>query len=87
MSATTAAPAASPPRPGARTMRALCIHAGPRARAWLAREGLLDARCQLVHATHSVPAEVDGVAACGAGVVLCPGTEANLSREMLEDQD
>jgi hypothetical protein len=40
MSATTAAPAASPPRPGARTMRALCIHAGPRARAWLAREGL-----------------------------------------------
>ena len=38
----------------------------------------LDARWQLVHATHTVPAEVDAVAASGAGVVLCPSTEANL---------
>ena len=35
-------------------------------------------RWQLVHATHSVPAEIDAVAARGAGVVLCPGTEGNL---------
>ena len=31
-----------------------------------------------MHATHSVPAEIDAVAARGAGVVLCPGTEGNL---------
>jgi len=37
-----------------------------------------DARWQLVHATHSVPAEIEAVARSGAGVVLCPGTEANL---------
>jgi formimidoylglutamate deiminase len=45
---------------------------------WLARQVRLDARWQLVHATHTVPAEIDTVAAAGAGVVLCPGTEANL---------
>jgi formimidoylglutamate deiminase len=38
----------------------------------------LDARWQLVHATHSAAGEIDAVAARGAGVVLCPGTEANL---------
>ena len=45
---------------------------------WLAREGLLDARWQLVHATHVTPAEIDAVAASGAAAVLCPSTEANL---------
>jgi formimidoylglutamate deiminase len=56
-----------------------CLAAtGARPIEWLAREGLLDARWQLVHATHTVPAEIDAVAASGAGVVLCPGTEANL---------
>jgi formimidoylglutamate deiminase len=45
---------------------------------WLARQGLLDARWQLVHATHASRAEIDAVAASGAGVVLCPSTEANL---------
>jgi formimidoylglutamate deiminase len=45
---------------------------------WLARHVALDARWQLVHATHATPAEIDAVAACGAGVVLCPSTEANL---------
>ena len=44
----------------------------------LARELPLDARWQLVHATHATPEEIDAVAATGAGVVLCPGTEANL---------
>ena len=45
---------------------------------WLARQGLLDARWHLVHATHTLPGEVEAVARSGAGVVLCPSTEANL---------
>jgi formimidoylglutamate deiminase len=45
---------------------------------WLACEGLLDARWQLVHATHSTRAEIDAVARSGAGIVICPTTEANL---------
>ena len=56
-----------------------CLDAtGCRPIEWLLRHAGLDARWQLVHATHSVPTEVDGVATRGAGVVLCPGTEANL---------
>ncbi|MCB1995304.1 MAG: amidohydrolase family protein, partial [Rhodoferax sp.] len=56
-----------------------CLAAtGRRPMQWLADEGLLDARWQLVHATHGVPAEIDAVAATGAGVVICPTTEANL---------
>jgi formimidoylglutamate deiminase len=56
-----------------------CLDAtGCRPIEWLLRHAALDARWQLVHATHSVPTEVEGLAACGAGVVLCPGTEANL---------
>lgn len=56
-----------------------CLAAtGCRPIEWLLRHAGLDARWQLVHATHSVPSEVDGVAGRGAGVVLCPGTEANL---------
>ncbi len=56
-----------------------CLQAtGARPIDWLAREGLLDARWQLVHATHALPAEIQAVARSGAGVVLCPGTEANL---------
>ncbi len=45
---------------------------------WLLHEGLLDARWQLVHATHATPQEIAAVSRTGAGVVLCPGTEANL---------
>ena len=56
-----------------------CLAAtGARPIEWLARELALDARWQLVHATHATPQEIAAVAACGAGVVLCPGTEANL---------
>lgn len=44
----------------------------------LAASGLMDSRWWLVHATHTTPAELDAVAAAGAGVVLCPHTEANL---------
>lgn len=56
-----------------------CLAAtGCRPIEWLLRHAAPDARWQLVHATHALPAEIDAVAACGAGVVLCPGTEANL---------
>ncbi len=56
-----------------------CIAAtGRRPVEWLLHHAALDARWQLVHATHATPAEIDAVAACGAGVVLCPTTEADL---------
>ena len=56
-----------------------CLAAtGARPIEWLARELPLDRRWQLVHATHALPEEIDAVAASGAGVVLCPATEANL---------
>lgn len=56
-----------------------CLAAtGARPIEWLAREGLLDARWQLVHATHALPAEIDAAARSGAGIVICPTTEANL---------
>jgi formimidoylglutamate deiminase len=56
-----------------------CIVAhGMRPIEYLTGACLLDARWQLVHATHATPSEIDAVAASGAGIVLCPGTEANL---------
>ncbi len=56
-----------------------CLAAtGARPIQWLAAELPLDHRWQLVHATHATPQEISAVAASGAGVVLCPGTEANL---------
>ena len=56
-----------------------CVAAtGARPIEWLARERLLDRRWQLVHATHAQPDEIAAVAASGAGIVLCPGTEGNL---------
>lgn len=56
-----------------------CLAAtGARPIAWLAQQGLLDNRWQLVHATHALPDEISAVARSGAGVVLCPSTEANL---------
>jgi formimidoylglutamate deiminase len=51
---------------------------GRRPIEWLCGEIGLDARWQLVHATHATPDEIDAVARCGAGIVFCPGTEANL---------
>ncbi|MDP1963212.1 MAG: amidohydrolase family protein, partial [Reyranella sp.] len=46
-----------------------CLQAtGERPIAWLARERLLDARWQLVHATHATPGEIEAVARSGAGV-------------------
>jgi len=56
-----------------------CIAAtGGRPIEWLAQHVALDARWQLVHATHAVPDEIASVAESGAGIVLCPSTEANL---------
>lgn len=56
-----------------------CIAAtGVRPNAWLLKHARLDSRWQLVHATHAQADEIDGVAASGAGVVICPSTEANL---------
>ena len=45
---------------------------------WLFRNHALDARWQLIHATHVTPGEIDGVARSGAAAVICPTTEANL---------
>ncbi len=56
-----------------------CMEAtGLRPLEWLCRAAPLDARWHLVHATHCTPAELDAVARAGAGIVLCPSTEANL---------
>ena len=51
---------------------------GARPVEWLAREGLLDSRWQLVHATHTTLDEIDAVARSGAGIIVCPSTEGNL---------
>lgn len=56
-----------------------CLAAtGQRPMQYLCNEFRPDARWQLVHATHSTPQEIEQVAASGAGIVICPGTEANL---------
>ncbi len=56
-----------------------CVAAtGRRPIAWLAETVPLDARWHLVHATHALRDEIEAVAARDAGVVFCPGTEANL---------
>lgn len=60
-----------------------CITAtGQRPVEWLCnglgRGVQIDARWQLVHATHATLAEIEAVAQTGAGMVLCPSTEANL---------
>jgi formimidoylglutamate deiminase len=57
---------------------------GARPIEWLTREVELDARWQLVHATHALPQEIDAVARSGAGVVLCPSTEANLGDGLVD---
>lgn len=56
-----------------------CLAAtGQRPLQWLAEQGHLDPRWQLVHATHADTSEIEAVARSGAGIVICPGTEANL---------
>lgn len=56
-----------------------CLAAtGQRPIAWLGQRWPMDARWQLVHATHTEQAEIDTVARSGAGIVICPSTEGNL---------
>ena len=51
---------------------------GQRPVEWLLRHAGVDANWNLVHATHTTPAELQGIKASGASIVLCPTTEANL---------
>ena len=56
-----------------------CIaHTGRRPIEWLLENLPVNARWNLVHATHTTPAELQGVKAAGAAIVICPSTEANL---------
>ena len=56
-----------------------CIAArGARPVEWLLDNAEVDARWTLVHATHLLQAEVEGIARSGATVAICPTTEANL---------
>lgn len=59
-------------------VRDCLTHTGMRPMEWLCNHQTLDARWQLVHATHSKPEEVEAIAASGAGIVICPSTEGNL---------
>ena len=62
-----------------------CLAAtGLRPIVWLARHVPLDSRWHLVHATHATPAEIDSVGRAGAGVVICPSTEANLGDGLVD---
>lgn len=51
---------------------------GRRPIEWLLEKVAVDARWNLVHATHATKQELEGVRGRRATVVLCPGTEANL---------
>ncbi|GAA0892111.1 formimidoylglutamate deiminase [Fulvivirga kasyanovii] len=45
---------------------------------WLLNNTGVNENFHLVHATHLIPSEVNGIAKAGAHVVLCPSTEGNL---------
>lgn len=53
-------------------------HLGRRPVAWLLDECPVDARFNLVHATHMDDAETERLARSGAIAVVCPSTEGNL---------
>ena len=56
-----------------------CItHTGQRPIEWLLNHADVNARWNLVHATHTTPGELDAVKRSGAAIVICPSTEANL---------
>lgn len=62
-----------------------CLAAtGQRPVAWLLDHVDLDARWNLVHATHADAGELAGVARQGASIVICPSTEANLGDGFLD---
>ena len=54
------------------------VHTGQRPIEWLLNHAAVDARWNLVHATHTTPQELAGIAQAGASIVICPSTEANL---------
>ncbi len=54
------------------------VHTGLRPIEWLLEHVDVDARWNLVHATHTTREELVGVQARGASIVICPATEANL---------
>jgi formimidoylglutamate deiminase len=53
-------------------------HTGQRPIEWLLNHAAVDARWNLVHATHTTLQELAGIAQAGARIVICPSTEANL---------
>lgn len=53
-------------------------HTGQRPIEWLLDHLPVNARWNLVHATHTTPAELASVCRSGAAIVICPSTEANL---------
>ena len=56
-----------------------CItHTGQRPIEWLLNHADVNARWNLVHATHTTPAELATAKRSGAAIVICPSTEANL---------
>ncbi len=56
-----------------------CIaRTGQRPIEWLLEHAPVNARWNLVHATHTTRAELQGVRDAGASIVICPTTEANL---------
>jgi formimidoylglutamate deiminase len=56
-----------------------CIsHTGQRPIEWLLANVAVNARWNLVHATHTTEAELQAVQRSGAAIVICPSTEANL---------
>ncbi|MES2936095.1 MAG: formimidoylglutamate deiminase [Pseudomonadota bacterium] len=54
------------------------VQHGSRPIEWLLAQAKPDARWNLVHATHTSPAELAGLKRTGAAIVICPSTEANL---------
>ncbi len=54
------------------------VQTGLRPIEWLLQHVEVDARWNLVHATHTTPQELSAVKASGASIVICPSTEANL---------
>ncbi|HEY0940868.1 MAG TPA: formimidoylglutamate deiminase [Steroidobacter sp.] len=61
-----------------REVQACQQHFGKRPIEWLLENAPVDRHWCLVHATHATNAELQGIAASGAVVGLCPTTEANL---------
>ncbi|MET0312049.1 MAG: formimidoylglutamate deiminase [Burkholderiaceae bacterium] len=53
-------------------------HHGRRPIEWLLENAPVCARWNLVHATHTVAAELEALQKAGASIVICPTTEANL---------